>query len=79
MMNNIVKLRSIFRDIFDDESMEISESTMREEIQDWDSVAHIKIVLAIEEYFGFRLSMEEVSATKSVSEFLAAIQQHDSK
>lgn len=78
-MNYIIKLRHIFRDVFDDDSMIISESTMREEIEDWDSVAHIKLVLALEEDFGIRLSMEEVSAINSVSAFLTAIQQHKNK
>jgi acyl carrier protein len=78
-MNYIIKLRNIFRDIFDDESMAISEFTMREDIEDWDSVAHIKLVLAIEDDFGIRLSMEEMSAIKSVSEFITAIHRHDGK
>jgi acyl carrier protein len=52
---------------------------MRAEIEDWDSVAHIKLVLALEEDFGIRLSIEEVSAINSVSAFLTAIQRHKNK
>ena len=78
-MNHIIKLRQIFRDVFDDDSMIILESTMRAEIEDWDSVAHIKLVLALEEDFGIRLSIEEVSAINSVSAFLTAIQRHKNK
>ncbi|NTW69008.1 MAG: acyl carrier protein [Chlorobiaceae bacterium] len=72
----IIKLRTIFREIFDDDTMHIAPSTMREDIEDWDSVAHIKLVLAIEEEFAVRMSTEEVSSVKSVAGFMKAIERH---
>ncbi len=71
-----IKLRTIFRDIFDNEMMNITESTSKMDIEDWDSVAQIKLVLAIEEEFAVRLSIEEVSSIKSVAGFMDSIQRH---
>lgn len=76
MVTILIKLRTIFRDIFDDDLMSISESTSKADIEDWDSVAHIKLVLAIEEEFVVRMSTEEVSSIKSVAGFMEAIQRH---
>lgn len=73
-MNLIVRLRNIFKEIFDDDDLLISEETMYSDIDDWDSVAHVKLVLAIEEEFCIRLTTEEVTSIKSVGGFMAAIQ-----
>jgi len=76
LLNALTKLRTIFRDIFDDDMMSITESTSKMDIEDWDSVAQIKLVLAIEEEFAVRLSTEEVSSIKSVAGFIDVIQRH---
>lgn len=72
----LVKLRNIFREIFDDETMKISEDTDRTDIEDWDSVAQVKLVLSIEEVFEIRLSTAEVATIKSVGDFIRAIDKH---
>jgi len=75
-LNVLTKLRTIFRDIFEDDMMSISESTAITDIEDWDSVAHIKLVLTIEEEFAVRMSTEEVSSIKSVAGLIDVIQRH---
>jgi len=70
------KLRTIFRDIFDDESMSISEGTSRDELDEWDSVAHVKIVLSVEDEFDIRLTMDDVTSIKTVGDFIQAIVRH---
>ncbi len=73
-MDLMIRVRNIFREIFDDDELFISEETMYSDIEDWDSIAHVKLVLAIEEEFGIRLTTEEVTSIKSVGGFVAAIQ-----
>lgn len=72
----LYKLRNIFREIFDDEDMIITEETSRKDIEDWDSVAHVKLVLAIEAEFNIRFTTEEVSTIKTVGDFLNVIEKH---
>lgn len=72
----IIKLRNIFRDIFDDETMNIDEEMTNKDIEDWDSIAYVKLVLTIEEEFGIRFSTEEVASIKSVGDFIRAIDKH---
>jgi acyl carrier protein len=57
-MNDNIKIRNIFREIFDDDEMDISDDFSRGDIEDWDSVAHVKLVLALEEEFGIRLTID---------------------
>lgn len=61
-----VKVQDIFRDIFDNESLEISDSTNSSDIEDWDSLNHINLVVAIEKEIGIKFSFEELAKLKNV-------------
>ena len=63
-----IKLNSIFRDIFDDESIVLSENTTAADIEDWDSLTHISLIAAIEDEFGIRFDMKDVLNMKNVGE-----------
>jgi acyl carrier protein len=58
----------VFRDVFDDPSIKVGENTKAADIEDWDSLMHINLVLAIEEEFGMKFSMGEVTGMKNVGE-----------
>lgn len=75
-MNILRKLKNIFYEVFDNEEMEISETTSRKDIEEWDSVAHLKLILTIEEELGIRFASEEVSSIKNVGDFVLAIEKH---
>lgn len=74
--NTLIKLRRVFREVFDDSQLSISESTSRPDIEDWDSIAHIKLVLTTEEVFGIRFTTDEVASIKSVGQFIDIIERH---
>ena len=59
-------LQNIFRDIFDDEDLIISNSTNSDEIEDWDSLNHINLVSAIEKEFNIKFALGELMALKDV-------------
>ena len=62
------KLNSIFRDIFDDDTIVLSEGTTATDIEDWDSLTHISLIAAIEDEFGIRFDMKDVLKMKNVGE-----------
>ena len=62
------KLNSIFRDIFDDDTIMLSEGTTATDIEDWDSLTHISLIAAIEDEFGIRFDMKDVLKMKNVGE-----------
>ena len=67
------KMNRIFRDNFDDESIVLTDSTSAEDIEDWDSLEQINLVVAIQDAFGIKFNIEEVNAMKNVGEMADAI------
>lgn len=73
-MTTLDRLRDIFREVCDDQELEISENTVQEDIPAWDSVITIQIVLAVEAEFNVRLTTDEVAAVHSVRDLLNAVE-----
>ena len=69
-MNQKERLQEIFRDIFDDEKLIITEEMSANDIEDWDSLAQINLIIAIEKEFKVKLRLEEVSNLKNIGEML---------
>ena len=68
------KLNDTFRLIFDDDNIRISESTSAYDIEDWDSLAHVRLIAAIEADFGVSFSMEDIIGFKSVGDIVIAVE-----
>ena len=67
------RLNEVFRDVFDDESIEVNESTTSADIEDWDSLEHINLIVAVENEFGIKFNMKEVTTMKNVGEMVEII------
>ena len=46
------KLDEIFQDVFDDPNIHVTDDTTAEDIEDWDSLEHINLIVAVEKGFG---------------------------
>jgi acyl carrier protein len=60
------RLTNIFRDVFDEDDILIKDTTTAEDIEDWDSLMHITLVLAVEQEFNLRLKAAEVGKLADV-------------
>ena len=67
------RLNNVFRDVFDDESITVSEKTTSADIEDWDSLEHINLIVAVEQEFGIKFNMGEVTHMKNVGEMVDII------
>lgn len=67
------KLQSIFRDVFDNDALTISDTFSHESYEDWDSFHQVKLVIAIEEEFAVKFSTEEAILLTSVAQLKAAL------
>lgn len=67
------KLQDIFRDVFDNEDLEISDETSSYDIEEWDSLSHIQLVVAIEKTFGVKLTSKEILSWEDVGEMIDAL------
>jgi acyl carrier protein len=72
-MSLINQLNSIFQEVFDDPNLVVNLGTSPREIADWDSVAQVKLVLAVEESFGVRFATDDVSSLDCAGDFLAVL------
>ena len=72
----IERLDDVFRDVFDDDTLEVDENTAADDIEDWDSIEHITLIGAVEDEFKMRFKMGEVSGMKDVGEMIGIIEQN---
>ena len=63
-------VQDIFRDIFDEDDLIISDSTNSDEIEDWDSLNHINLVSAIEKEFKIKFALGELMTLKDVGSMI---------
>lgn len=68
------QLNDVFRDVFDDESLEITGETTAADIEDWDSLMHITLIAEIEDAFDMKFSMKEVLEIKNIGEMVQIIE-----
>lgn len=73
-MNIKNELLKIFRYVFDDDELNISDETTANDIDDWDSLTHMQLIVEIEKKFSMKFSVDEVVSAKNVGEFVAMIE-----
>lgn len=66
-MEILTALNTIFQEELDDPKLQISPELSREDLQTWDSLAHVRIIASIEERFGFQFSLTQIEEANSVS------------
>jgi acyl carrier protein len=62
------RLTAIFRDVFNDDSIILHEDMTAGEVESWDSLTHVDLILAIEKEFRIRLTTGEISGLRSVGQ-----------
>ena len=62
------RLNKVFRDVFDDDSINVTPKTTAKDIEDWDSLEHITLISAVEREFKMKFKMGEISSMKNVGE-----------
>lgn len=67
------KVNDVFIDILDNEDVVLAYETTANDVEDWDSLNHIQLVVAIEKAFKIRFSSQEIQSWKNVGEMLDCI------
>lgn len=68
------KLTTVFREVFDETDLVLKPEMTADDVDGWDSLSHIRLVLAVSKAFGVKFSASEVGGLKNVGEFAALIQ-----
>jgi len=69
----ITKVQDIFRDLLDNESIVLTSETTADDIDGWDSLVHIQLIVAIEKYFKIKFTSREILTWKNVGEMIDCI------
>lgn len=72
-MSKISIIQTLIREFFDDETLVITEATKASDIDGWDSLANVQIILSIEETFKIHFSLEELTSFKCVGDIITII------
>ena len=66
-------VEDVFRDLFRDEGLAINTETSAKDIEGWDSLAHITLIVAIEKKFGIKFKLAELQELSNVGDILALV------
>ena len=66
----LAQLQAVFAEVFDDESLAITENMVAADVDGWDSLTHITLIAAVEEEFDMKFAMKDVIGMQNVGEMV---------
>lgn len=76
MSQTLQTVQEIFREVLDDDELELQPSTTATDVDGWDSLVHVTLMMKVEKAFGLRFRASEISDLKNVGELVALIERH---
>ena len=73
-MNILEAVTTIFREVFDDDDITIAPAMTANDIDGWDSLTHVNLIMALEARFNIKFSQKELLSFKNVGDILSGIQ-----
>lgn len=68
------ELTELFRDLFDDDSLELNDDTTADQVEGWDSQMHVMLIVAAEQRFGIKFRTAELESLRNVGQFVQLIE-----
>lgn len=69
------KLKEIFVDVLDLDACELTDETTANDIEEWDSLSHIQLIVAIEKALGIKFTSLQIMKWRNVGEMVDAIEE----
>lgn len=67
------ELNNIIEEVLDASGLNIKEETTASDVEDWDSIMHIEIVVEIEQHYGMKFQTKQIEGFKNVGNIISAI------
>jgi len=68
------RLNRVFQKVFEDDALTVTESTTARDVENWDSLNHLELILSVEEEFGIKFSLGELQDMKNVGMLAQSIE-----
>jgi len=69
----IEEITPVFREVFDDDGINLTTSMTADDVEEWDSLTHMNLVIALELKFKIKFALGELQTLKNVGEMLDLI------
>jgi len=71
----LAKLVEIFQDVLEDDELKLSAETTAKDVDDWDSLNHVRLILTVEKSFGVKFSASEIGRLKNIGDLIKLVQE----
>jgi acyl carrier protein len=73
-MTTIDTLTDVFRQVFDDPSITLTPQTTADQVEGWDSLSHVNLIMAVENRFNIRFKQKEILSFKNVGDLARSVE-----
>ena len=68
------KLTNSFRRVFENDNLVLTDEMTAKDVEGWDSLAHINLIMDVEEEFGLRFTVDDIADLKNVGEMIQMLE-----
>jgi acyl carrier protein len=78
MSDVMSRLTQVFQDVFDDDDLTIRPETTARDVEGWDSLMHVTLIVNVEKEFGVRFTSSQVAGLQNVADLVGLIERASS-
>jgi acyl carrier protein len=73
--DTLARITAVFRDVLDDDGLAVTRTTTAADVHGWDSLAHVRLILAVQKAFNVKFSAAQITKLKNVGELVDLVNQ----